>query len=89
MENVLRAEARFLEAFHARGYGNVNEYYELLVIPMVHWGFNLGWLDFESNDPYNSEELEFKMESIFIGDEDPVECHVISVNRPPATDYVI
>lgn len=89
MDNVLRAETLFLEALNTRGYACTNEYYDALGIPRVDWGYNLGWFDFESNDPYNSKELEFKYEDIMIGEEEPTKCWVISVNRPPATDYII
>lgn len=89
MDNVLRAETLFLEALHYRGYACANEYYDALGIPRVDWGYNLGWFDFENNDPYNSKELEFKYEDIMIGEEEPTICWVISVNRPPATDYIV
>ena len=89
MDNVLRAESLFLEALNIRGYANANEYYDALGIPRVDWGFTLGWFDFESNDPYNSKELEFRYEEITVGEDEPTKCWVISVSRPPATDYII
>ena len=89
MDNVLRAETLFLEAFHHRGFGCINEYYDALGIPKVDWGYSLGWFDYESNDPYNCAELEFTYEDIMVGDEEPTKCWIISVNRPPATDYII
>ena len=89
MDNVLRAEALFLEAFQVRGFGCINEYYDALGIPRVDWGYSLGWFDYESNDPYNCKELEFTYEEITVGDENPTKCWIISVNRPPATDYII
>lgn len=89
MDKVLRAETLFLEAFHERGYARANEYYDALGLPRVDWGYTLGWFDFESNDPYNSRELEFSYEEIIVGEEEPTKCWVISVSRPPATDYII
>jgi hypothetical protein len=87
MDEVLAAEAEFLEAFHARGYACLNEYYDCLGEPRVAHGYQLGWFDIENNDPYNCKELEFVYERTLIGND--VECWTISTNQPPALDYII
>lgn len=87
MDEVLAAESEFLEAFHARGYACLNEYYDCLGEPRVPHGYQLGWFDIENNDPYNCKELEFIYERTLIGND--VECWTISTNQPPALDFII
>ena len=87
MDSVLQAESAFLESFRYKGYGCLNEYYDLLGIPHVEYGFQLGWLSVENNDPYNCKELEFDYEEITVADN--VKCWIINTNIPPATDYIL
>lgn len=87
MEHVLEAETAFLEILNHRGYACLNEYYDLLGIPYVEDGFQLGWFAIENNDPYNCSELEFKYEEITI--KDGAKCWIISTNMSPALDYII
>lgn len=87
MDEVLQAESEFLEAFRHRGYACLNEYYEVLGLPHVDFGYQQGWFDIESNDPYNCNELEFVYERTLIGND--VECWIVSTNNPPALDYII
>lgn len=90
MDNVLRAESVFLEAVRERGYGCINEFYEVLGVPPVQWGWALGWFDYESNDPYNCKELQFEYEEIYVGEgPDKTKCWILSPNRPASTDYII
>lgn len=87
MENVKKAEEEFLEDFHARGYSCLNEYYDRLGIPRMSYGYQLGWFDLESNDPYNCQELEFMYDEVTIkGD---LKCWVISTNMPASYDYIL
>lgn len=87
MEHVLAAESKFLENLHNRTYAYLNEYYDILGIPRVEYGYRLGWISTENNDPYNCQELEFDYEELeFTKDRT---CWVISPNVPPATDYIL
>lgn len=87
MEKVAQAEHDFLEIFHDRGYACLNEYYDLLGIPRVEYGYQLGWFDFENNDPYNCRELEFEYEEVMINDE--LKCWIITTNMPASYDYIL
>ena len=87
MENVKRAEKEFLEDFHTRGYSCLNEYYDLLGIPRMSYGYQLGWFDLESNDPYNCQELEFMYDEVTVKDD--LKCWVISTNMPASYDYIL
>ena len=87
MNEVLEAESQFLEALEYRGYACLNEYYTMLGLPMVEYGFQQGWYDVENNDPYNCHPLEFTYERVLINND--LECWIISTNMPPSLDYIL
>lgn len=87
MDQVLAAESKFLENLHNRTYAYLNEYCDLLGIPRVAYGYQLGWIAVENNDPYNCQELEFDYEELEFTNERT--CWVITPNVPPATDYIL
>lgn len=86
IESVMTAECAFLESLENKTYACLNEYYSLLGLPPVDFGFQLGWVDMEDNDPYNCHKLEFKYEKVQMSNN--TECMIISTNIPPATDYI-
>ena len=87
MNDVVRAENEFLDIFHQKGYACLNQYYDVLGIPRVEYGFQLGWFDIENNDPYNCHELEFSYEEVVISDE--MKCWIIATNMPASYDYIV
>ena len=87
MENVLLAEAEFLKILEDRGYACINEYYDILALPHVEFGYQLGWFDVENNDPYNCHELEFKYEKGTLPSGQ--EYCIITTNMPPSADYIL
>lgn len=87
MEKVMEAECKFKEAIEWKGYACLNQYYDMLGIPRVDFGYQLGWIDIENNDPYNCSSLEFNYEKV--SPKDGVEIWIIHTNVPPATDYII
>lgn len=87
MDKVLQAEVEFLESFEYKGYACLNEYYDILGIPHMEFGYQLGWMAVENNDPYNCKDLEFSYEEIEVGD--GIKCWIINTNMPPATDYIV
>lgn len=87
--NVMRAEHQLLEALHARGYACLNEYYDYLGIPRLNYGYQLGWVDYESCDPYNVRELEFNYEDTLMGANKDVHCWIITASMPATFDYII
>lgn len=87
--NVIRAEHQILESIHNRGYACLNEYYDYLGIPQLDYGYQLGWGDYESCDPYNVKELEFNYEKILMGKDKDVTCWIITASMPATFDYII
>lgn len=86
-DNVYQAENKLKEALISRGYACLNEYYQYLGIPSVEYGYQLGWADIETCDPYNVHELEFNYEQTIVGGS--VDCWIISPNIPASFDYII
>ena len=91
MEHVMQAECEFKNSVINKGYGCLNEYYDCLGIPYLDYGYQLGWADIESCDPYNVRELEFNYQKVIIGEDGshPVECWIISPNIPASFDYIV
>lgn len=87
MHHVMRAENMFLESFHEKGYGCMNEWYDYLGLPHITYGYQLGWADLESCDPYNVSEIDFNYDKIIVGD--GIECWVITCTMPATFDYII
>lgn len=87
LKKVCDAERVFLDVLDNKGYACLNEYYDILGIPRVDYGYQLGWFAIENNDPYNCHELEFNYEQVMI--DDKVECWIITTSMPPAMDYII
>lgn len=88
MDHVLAAEAQFKEALISRGYACYNEYYDYLGLEREEFGYQLGWADIESCDPYNVKELEFNYEKTYVG-EQKIECWIIYPNIPASFDYIL
>lgn len=87
MEEVLNAERAFMEMLNERGYGYINEYYDLLGIPNVEFGWQLCWWAVEDNDPWNCHELEFMYYTATKND--GTTCCIIDTNMPPTIDRIL
>lgn len=85
--NVMQAECKFKEALMVRGYACINEYYDYLGVPKIDYGYQLGWSDIESCDPYNVKELDFTYEPTIVGGS--IKCFIINTNIPASFDYII
>ena len=85
-EDVMRAEEEFMEVFETRGYACLNEFYDLLGLPYVEYGYQLGWFVVEDNDPYNCREFAFHHEEVTIDDD--LECCIITTSMPPSYDSI-
>lgn len=86
MNAVIVAENAFLKSLADRRYASLNEYYDLVGLPHVDYGYQLGWMELENNDPYNCKGLEFDYER-FVRD-DGTECWFVTTNIPPALDFI-
>ena len=87
IHHVMQAEVKFLDSFHEKGYGCMNEWYDYLGIPHVTYGYQLGWADLETCEPYNVKEVAFNFDKIIVGED--TECFVITCTMPATFDYII
>lgn len=88
LDEVIRVGEEFKKNFKNRGYAFLNEYYYMLGIPLVQYGYQLGWDDLiEDCNPYNCFDLDFEYEEIKITD--GPKCWVVTMTLPPSFDYVL
>ena len=87
LEDVLKAESAFMKLLEERGYACLNEYYDLLGIPHIPEGNQLGWCDIDYDDPYDCDKLEF--DYIKQTRDDGIVCWIIDMNNPPSADYFL
>lgn len=85
--HVMRAEAKFKDSLISRGHATLNEYYDYLGIEPVSYGYQLGWSDIDSCEPYNCKEFDFEYDKIIVGE--GIECWIITTTMPPTFDYII
>lgn len=87
MHRFARAECEAQEILTSRGYLLLNEWYDLLGIPRVDYGYTIGWEDIESCDPYDVHSLEFNAEPMTLAN-GSVKCYCITSNVPATFDYI-
>ena len=87
-EEVKRAERIFNENFMMSGFACLNEYYDILGLDRVDYGYQLGWSAISANEINGLSELEFEYERLEIDDgEGTLECWAITMPHP-IMDYM-
>lgn len=86
-DEVHAAEEVFLEILNYRGYASVNEFYDLLGIPHVEFGWQLCWWALEQNDPWRCNELEFIHYTA--RRTDGATCCIIDTTMSPTMDNIL
>lgn len=84
-ETVLKAEYEINKILSTDCYATLNEFYDLLNIPTVDFGDELGWSSAQMFDMYWSSWLDFEHEKVVM--EDGLECFIIHMPYPPVADY--
>lgn len=87
MENVKNAEEQFLWRLFTRGAACLNEYYDLLGIERVDYGFQLGWFNSESDDPFNVDLKGFNYEEATLSN--GTHYWIITPTMPVSADYIM
>lgn len=82
-EEVRRAEHIFKQVLVRTGFASLNEFYDILGIPRVDYGYQFGWSGLTEN---NISELEFIYEKTV--SEDGLECWVVIMPDSPGLDYI-
>lgn len=84
-ETVLKAEYEINKILSTDCYASLNEFYDLLNIPKMDFGDELGWSSAQMFDMYWSSWLDFEHEKVVM--EDELECFIIHMPYPPVADY--
>lgn len=86
IEEVLSAEHRLNEMFTAAGYANLNDFYNLLGLPPIEGGNDIGWSVSSSDEFVNPARIEFQHEKIKLTDN--MEGYLIVMQNEPVMDYL-
>ena len=85
-EEVKRAEYIFNQNFSMSGFASLNEFYDILGLPRVDYGYQLGWSTVYNDEVYGYDGLEFEYEKTEM--EDGLECWIMTMPCPPTLDYM-
>ena len=85
MEDVLRAEYEINKKISVWGGAELNEFYELLGLEPVDYGYFLGWSSGGLMEMTWSDWLDFYHEKTLINDD--LECILITMSTEPMYDY--
>lgn len=86
LEQVQRAEYLLNRKIALYGYACLNQYYELLDIPEVDGGNEIGWSAGELQCSCWSVWVDFRHEKTLIDDD--LECYIIQMSYEPVADYL-
>lgn len=89
-EKVKHAEFIFNQNLSMSGFACLNEFYDILNLPRVESGYQLGWSTITNDDIYSLDSLEFEYEKIIVddGSEEGLECWIMKMPYPPTLDYM-
>ena len=85
-EDVRNAEYKFNRNFTLRGYATLNELYEMLEIPQVDYGNDVGWSMEAGQVYYGYSWVDFEHEKVIMND--GLECYIITMPFEPTPDYL-
>lgn len=85
-EDVKKAEKLFNEHLSKNGYGTLNELYELIGIPPVKYGYDIGWSTYLNDQLYGHSGIELSIELAEL--DDSLDCWVINIECEPTTSFI-
>ena len=86
VEEVLSAEHRFNENFMMSGSACLNEFYDMIGLPRIEAGYQLGWVAYSGNEDGGICKVKFEHQKMILGDD--VECYAITMPILPSEDYM-
>lgn len=86
MEEVMRAENNFNKNLTLGGHASLNEFYDMLGIPRVDYGYELGWSHKAGGAFYGYSWVDFEHEKVILDDD--LECYIISMSHEPTYDWM-
>lgn len=80
-KDIEMAEVIFNEHLSKNGHAYLNDLYELLGLPPVEYGYELGWTTVINDDIYAAGEIDFDLERTVL--DDGMECWILEFPYPP------
>lgn len=68
------------------GIACLNDFYDLLGMNHVPYGYQLGWSTYASDKCYGDSALTFDLEKVEM--EDGLECNIVTITFPPSLEYI-
>lgn len=85
IERVLEAKYQLNRELFMRGYVYLNEFYEMLDIPPIDAGDDLGWSPGSNLDYYWQEWIDFNFRKVTM--DDGLECTIVTMLGEPTMDF--
>lgn len=85
-EEVKNAECTLNKKLSMDGYACLNDFYDILGIEHIPYGYQLGWSTIASDKVYGGTDLEFEYEKVET--DDGLECNIITINYPSSLEYI-
>lgn len=87
-EEVKNAEYLLNQQLTTVGYACLNDFYDILHLDRVPYGYQLGWSTMSSDKIYAYSEilLEFNYEKVEM--EGGLECNIMTITYPPSIEYI-
>ena len=86
MEEMIDANLNLNKKFIDRGFVSLNEYYDLLGLPTIESGDEIGWSEEAGYTYYNYKWIGIEYDLVTM--DDGLECYVIRFTNEPTADYV-
>ena len=86
IENIKNAEKLFNEHLSKNGYATLNELYELIGIPVVKYGYDIGWSTYLNDQIYSYEGIKIDLDLAELDDE--LNCWVMNIECEPTANFI-
>lgn len=86
IKNIRNAEKLFNEHLSKNGYATLNELYELIGIPVVKYGYDIGWSTYLNDQIYSYEGIKIDLDLAELDDE--LNCWVMNIECEPTANFI-
>lgn len=85
LADVYKAQCMLNHVFINYDYVSLNEFYDLIGIDQVEYGYEAGWSKI-AGETYGYDSIQMDIDSVML--DDNLKCYVIIMPYPPTTDYL-
>ncbi len=86
VERVQHAELALNKHLISAGYASLNDFYDLLGIPLTDYGDKLGWTTYSRGWEEGCTQIDFDHKKVVL--EDGLECQLLYILTEPSMDYL-